>query len=91
MACRVEKKKSYDNKNKGIGDYLGTKRQNSFYCDLCKVPGDTQDRCRKIYMYPPKFKNNTWKKDAKIASNEPNVKHTNADKYYWCWGFKIDG
>lgn len=69
MAYRVEKRK-YD-KNK----YSANKKQMA-YCDHCKIQGHTMDKCWKIHRYPPKFKNNSWKKDGEqyskghIAFNE---------------------
>ena len=46
------------------------------YYDHCKIQGHTMDKFWKIHGYPPKFKNNSWKRDveqhnkAHIASNE---------------------
>ena len=78
VACRVEKRKFYDHRNKGKGDASGTKRQSNFYCDHSKVPGHTRDRCWKIHGYPPKFKN-TWRKDGKMASNVSNAECINTN------------
>ena len=40
MVCRVEKRNTYDNRNKG---YMGGKKQsNAFFCEHCKISGHTK-------------------------------------------------
>lgn len=47
------------------------KRQ-SLYCDHYKMQGHSIDKCWKIHGYPPKFKNNIWKK-VEETSNKANM------------------
>ena len=80
IACRIEKKKYYDGRNKEKGEYHG-KRQ-TFFCEHCKVTGHTQDRCWKLHGYPSKVKSNTWKKENKVASNGTNVECMNLNSMH---------
>lgn len=46
-----------------MGRYeLNTKRQN-FYCEHCKIYGQTMDKCWKVSDYPPNLKSNTLTKE----------------------------
>lgn len=42
------------------------------YCDHCKMQGRIIAKCWKIHGYPPKYKNNTWKKE-EDHTRKPNV------------------
>ena len=77
MVCRVEKRKFYDNRNKG--NTIGKRANNSFYCEHCKIPGHTQDRCWKLHGYLPKLKNKSWKKDSKVALNVATLDYTHTE------------
>lgn len=77
MVCRVEKRKFYESKNK---NYTGNKKPNNgFFCEHCKIPVHTQDKCWKLHGYPPKLKNNSWRKDNKIASNVSNTEYIHSE------------
>lgn len=68
MAHRVEKRRFVDNKYKNSNN----KRQNT-YCDHCKMQGHVIEKCWKIHGYPPKHRNNMWRKE-----EEPSSKANNA-------------
>lgn len=56
MACRIEKRKYSDFKNKN-NKGNGNKRQNgNKWCEHCKISGHTYDICWKVHGYPPNFK-----------------------------------
>lgn len=75
MACRVEKRKNYDNKYKKNEKYAsGSKKSNTtLFCENCKIHGHTIDRCWKVHGYPQGFKNNSWKKDGTHISKANGV------------------
>lgn len=68
IACRAKKRRTFDNKNKGKGDYKNKKQNIQLFCEHCKTHGHTMDKCWKIHYYPSSFKSNTWKKDEGAAN-----------------------
>lgn len=39
-----------------------------YYCDHCKIPGHTMERCWKIHGYPPHFQQNNKDKGKRVAA-----------------------
>ncbi|XP_021771486.1 uncharacterized protein LOC110735604 [Chenopodium quinoa] len=44
------------------------RRNTTMYCDHCKMPGHTMDRCYKIHGYPPKYGYGKGGKNKRIAA-----------------------
>lgn len=59
IACRVEKRRTFDNRNKIRGEYKSKRQNTQLFCDHCKIHGHTMDKCWKIHGYPSSFKTNT--------------------------------
>lgn len=53
----------------------GTKRHASYFCDHCKIPGHSIERCFKLHGYPPNSRRPSHKKLAAAVSS-PDIKDT---------------
>lgn len=58
-------------------------RKVAYFCDYCKIPGHSKERCFKLNGYPPGFKPNQPRKFANYAANdavdsENTTENTNA-------------
>ena len=68
IACRMEKRKYNEFKNKNFKGN-GNKRHNTnLFCDHCKINGHTYEMCWKVHGYPPNFRQNSWRKDESKAN-----------------------
>ena len=63
MACRVDKRKIFDNKNKSKFEHKNRRQNTQFFCEHYNMHGHTISKCWKVHGYPPNFKNNTGKEE----------------------------
>ncbi|KAL8096592.1 hypothetical protein AgCh_037526 [Apium graveolens] len=52
----------------GTGSPSFQQRKNNYFCDHCKIPGHSKERCFKLNGYPPGFKPNQQRKFAGCAT-----------------------
>lgn len=64
MACRIEKRKFQDFKNKNKGEFRNKKPNSNLFIDHCKIPGHNMEKCYKLHGYPPRNKSNSWRRDS---------------------------
>ena len=80
MACRIEKRKYYENKGKDKSDYSKTRQNTNLFCYHCKILGHTMERCWKLHGYPPKYKSNSWKREPQVNKGNANLVNTEDNK-----------
>ncbi|CAO2832540.1 unnamed protein product [Amaranthus hypochondriacus] len=73
MAFAVDRKKYYSRSSDSHHDrsMSGTKRTAPYFCDHCKIPGHSIERCFKIHGYPTNNRCSSHKKVAAITHSTP--------------------